>query len=904
MQVLAKIQLNFQQPNYLTVYAAQNDRLSRYINAQLLDGSTPWTLPTGGLMTIRYRKPDGTSGFYDTLEDGSPAYNVETDGSITFGLAEQALTVPGMVPVELNFYNAAGAKLSTLSFIVAVKPSAYSDEDIASSDYYNVLTAKMQQLAELSDQAEGDYQEYLSALSAFVGAPRTAPTAADMLDTNLVYVYTGNETGYTYGDWYYYNGREWVSGGVYNSAAISLDATLTNADKPAQAKAAGDLVLVQDTQPTDQVNKLWFPLTDPEEVQVPTMEEFVDLKSSVNELEAGSLSALNADAGQVPVALGDGTWEWAAQNNGATITQVQLQRMFRFVNKAGGTIPVNQCVVNTGSTLLFGGTSPDNLSQRIVETDFSGDSLENRDATFSTLGHFNDMTYYDGQIVTVDSSDGYLHFIDYATLTETRTVEIDKPDQYDSVIIYGISYLDGEPVGLISLNSDNTQTYLCNLNLTDGTWTIRATIVQPIVYNGLYPVRQTLTIYDGAAYLVYNYNNHVLKVNPDSGAIEAIYDLDTGDGYFPVGEVESAVFIGEQMHVLSNLHYNSGVRTTIIDQFFKTDVGGMAVQSTRYGQGEEMIARIYVDGTSTEKNPDGAQTNPLSSLEEACMVYTYRINKTDVDNTGIEVSNATGLAGEAVYLENCHAELSLAAVQLSNVQLRNVTGGIVGLYSDNAVFRNCDLYITNANITKLTQAYLSRIIYSGRIGTVTQLQRSTIEFLGNAVADPVTTYTLEGITLSKIIGGTRGLNYSGKRLSYVNSAGSATISLDGAAQARLTTLFSTASPTTISGLSIRLFVALANSVSAADPANMVETRFTLNNMNQVQQGNSASRKTVLVTLDANDNPLAIRLTLTLSKTALTVAVDKVVRVDTGVVLTDLELVIADVNFFSLARDLM
>lgn len=633
-------------------------------------------------------------------------------------------------------------------------------------------------------------------------------------------------------------------------------------------------------------------------------ENINDLKSAISELEAGSLSALDAESGNVPTANGDGTWTWAAQNNGATITKVQLQRMFRFVNKAGGTIPVNQCVVNTGGTLLFGGTSPDNLSQRIVETDFSGNALANRDASFTTLGHFNDMTYYNGQIVTVDSLDGILHVIDYATLTETRSVEIDKPTQYDSVIIYGISHLDGTPVGLISLNSDNTQTYLCDLNLTDGTWTIRATITQPTVYNGLYPVRQTLTMHEGCAYLVYNYNNHVLKVDPDSGAIKAIYDIDTGDGYFPIGEMESAVFIGRQLYALSNLHYNSGVRTTIIDQFFKTDVGGMVVHSARYGQGEEMIARIYVDGTSTEKNPDGSQINPLSSLEEACMVYAYRINKTDVDNTGIEVSNASGLAGEALYLENCHGELSLAAVQLANVQLRNFTGGIVGLYSDAAVFRNCDLVITNSNITELRQAYLSRIVYSGRIGTMTQLQRSTIEFLGNAVADPVTTYTLSGITLSKITGGTRGLNFTGKRLSYVNKAGSTTIALDGAAQARLSTLFSTASPTVIAGLSVRMWVAVANAISAADPASMIETRFTVNNMNQIQQGNSASRKTVLVTLDGNDNPLAIRMTLTLSSTQLIVAVNKVIRVDTGAELTDLELVIADVNFFSLARDLM
>ena len=36
-----------------------------------------------------------------------------------------------------------------------------------------------------------------------------------------------------------------------------------------------------------------------------------DLDGAVEELEAGSLSALNATAGQVPTAKGDGTWEWA-----------------------------------------------------------------------------------------------------------------------------------------------------------------------------------------------------------------------------------------------------------------------------------------------------------------------------------------------------------------------------------------------------------------------------------------------------------------------------------------------------------------------------------------------------------------------------------------------------------------
>lgn len=75
------------------------------------------------------------------------------------------------------------------------------------------------------------------------GYPFTAATAADMTDTSKIYVYVGNETGYTNGNWYYHNGTEWVSGGVYNAVAFTTDTTLTVAGKAADAKVTGDYAL-------------------------------------------------------------------------------------------------------------------------------------------------------------------------------------------------------------------------------------------------------------------------------------------------------------------------------------------------------------------------------------------------------------------------------------------------------------------------------------------------------------------------------------------------------------------------------------------------------------------------------------------------------------------------------------
>lgn len=75
-----------------------------------------------------------------------------------------------------------------------------------------------------------------------VGSPLVASTVAEMTDHDKIYVYVGSETGYTAGNWYYWNGTAWTSGGVYNSEGFVLDDTLTSATLPAQAKAVGDKV--------------------------------------------------------------------------------------------------------------------------------------------------------------------------------------------------------------------------------------------------------------------------------------------------------------------------------------------------------------------------------------------------------------------------------------------------------------------------------------------------------------------------------------------------------------------------------------------------------------------------------------------------------------------------------------
>lgn len=87
---------------------------------------------------------------------------------------------------------------------------------------------------------ESDLDEKVENLKSLVGTPLKATTASAMTDTNKIYVYTGNESGYTNGHWYYHDGSAWVDGGTYNSVAVEVDKTLTVDGMPADSKTTGD----------------------------------------------------------------------------------------------------------------------------------------------------------------------------------------------------------------------------------------------------------------------------------------------------------------------------------------------------------------------------------------------------------------------------------------------------------------------------------------------------------------------------------------------------------------------------------------------------------------------------------------------------------------------------------------
>lgn len=139
-------------------------------------------------VTLEATKPDG----YAVVQECE--YN--QDGSITYVLQNQLAAKAGKVWSKIVIHNDNDI-LGTGTIIWIVDEAGVKDDAIISD-------------SDLSGLAEFERQ-----MISLVGTPVAVTSVSNMTDTSKIYLYTGSETGYNNGDWYYYNGSSWVSGGEY-----------------------------------------------------------------------------------------------------------------------------------------------------------------------------------------------------------------------------------------------------------------------------------------------------------------------------------------------------------------------------------------------------------------------------------------------------------------------------------------------------------------------------------------------------------------------------------------------------------------------------------------------------------------------------------------------------------------
>lgn len=164
-----------------TLHMTQGDSNSRSIVAALFSGASPFNIPSGSSVMVRFGKPDGTGGLYDATESGSPV--VFSGNTVTAPVAEQMLSVPGVVVAQIEVYSAAteesqAYRLASFCFFVDVEKSAYPDDTIISSDYYNILSESIQQAlqySQISQSSAKDAEAWAVGQRGGVDVPSTDP---------------------------------------------------------------------------------------------------------------------------------------------------------------------------------------------------------------------------------------------------------------------------------------------------------------------------------------------------------------------------------------------------------------------------------------------------------------------------------------------------------------------------------------------------------------------------------------------------------------------------------------------------------------------------------------------------------------------------------------------------------
>ena len=145
---------------------------------------------------------------------------VDSQGRVVVAETQQMTAAVGKAVFELVIDDGTHG---TANFVVLVEPKPGDNADLSESDI---------SMIEEAVEAAANIKPY--------GSPLVASTVAGMTDETKVYVYTGSETGYTSGHWYYYDGSDWADGGVYNSVAVQTDTTLAISGMAADAKKTGD----------------------------------------------------------------------------------------------------------------------------------------------------------------------------------------------------------------------------------------------------------------------------------------------------------------------------------------------------------------------------------------------------------------------------------------------------------------------------------------------------------------------------------------------------------------------------------------------------------------------------------------------------------------------------------------
>lgn len=154
MKILQEINLDFARDTLpITVFAKQYDQESRFVKVKPLNHGQPYELESGVTARLQVTKADKTQVINDATIEG---------GVINAELTAQVLAAEGVAVAEIGLYKG-GSLLSSQSFYVNVRGSAYDQNKVKSSDEYGSLVDALGAVQGALDKTDAAAQKANSA---------------------------------------------------------------------------------------------------------------------------------------------------------------------------------------------------------------------------------------------------------------------------------------------------------------------------------------------------------------------------------------------------------------------------------------------------------------------------------------------------------------------------------------------------------------------------------------------------------------------------------------------------------------------------------------------------------------------------------------------------------------------
>lgn len=211
---------------WVIVYTSQHDDGAREIEFEITNQGRAFSIPASINVSVQGIKSNGSYFSHSCSYSGN---------IVTMALADDMTDIIGKSICVLKFTNSSQQKLATAKFVLNVDTDSSSEGIIIDTEAEEIFNQMLNDIRAQAASISADIAE----LQSMVGTPLVASTASGMTDHNKIYVYVGSESGYTNGNWYYWNGSAWASGGVYNAVAFETDKTLSVENMPADAKETG-----------------------------------------------------------------------------------------------------------------------------------------------------------------------------------------------------------------------------------------------------------------------------------------------------------------------------------------------------------------------------------------------------------------------------------------------------------------------------------------------------------------------------------------------------------------------------------------------------------------------------------------------------------------------------------------